>query len=658
MKFSIERAAHGVLALTAAAAAGSAAAQSEMVDLLSAKQEATIGRLVSDLSSSSADRRQFALWSLDTTLAPSGGAGPMIGAELAVGRGLLPALDAIIGGSDSELAGDARRLRDLIGGHLNIADAGNAARLDAPVPNQRIDGVDGDTWYRLDLEPGREYTFESADCTVLNVVALEDDATRGIAGGVGTDGRFAFVPADGGAALIRASFDDCVGEVSLIHREPPVAMAAAPTRRSAVDASPGQRYLGRFSAGDAQWIRVDLSADVRYRFDLSPVGGIDTTLTVFEDDGSTQIAYDDDGGEGLGSRVDLVRQSSGVVYVQAAELGDSAGAFEFEIAEMRPPVELARPVRVGERIATNFSAGGEDWWLLEVRGGRQYEISTDPSDGVDTLLAVFDGSGSTMLAENDDYGVTLGSRVTHGATGNGRILIRVTEYDGAGGEYRLNVDEWDASELDATNVRFGRAHRGAVPAGEAEWWRIEPQGGGRYLIDVAPEDGIDTIITLYDETGANELDSDDDGGDDLGSRLEFTASSDAPLLLRVEELSGAPGAYTLRVDARERPADVALPIAPGRSVDAVLTYGGENWWRFDGEAGTTYVLEADPRGSVDTVMTLFEGENLVEVAENDDGGSDLGSRIEYTPQQNETFFVLIRDFDSDPGEYTMSLRVR
>jgi hypothetical protein len=71
-------------------------------------------------------------------------------------------------------------------------------------------------------------------------------------------------------------------------------------------------------AGDQDWAKFNASAGVNYTIQTGNLGAeCDTVLTLYDTDGTTQLAFNDDYAEGLDSRIDYVFSSAGTYYVKS-----------------------------------------------------------------------------------------------------------------------------------------------------------------------------------------------------------------------------------------------------------------------------------------------------------------------------------------------------
>jgi hypothetical protein len=77
--------------------------------------------------------------------------------------------------------------------------------------------------------------------------------------------------------------------------------------------------------GDADWVRFFGRAGKEYTVSTANLGiGLDTYMWLFDSDGTTILAYNDDGGNGVASRIDFFPAADGYYYVQVKNAGDLA----------------------------------------------------------------------------------------------------------------------------------------------------------------------------------------------------------------------------------------------------------------------------------------------------------------------------------------------
>jgi hypothetical protein len=93
----------------------------------------------------------------------------------------------------------------------------------------------------------------------------------------------------------------------------------------------GAVFDAEITPGDEDWFEIDALAEECMIFETHETPGqvtVDTKLYIFADDCITQLAFDDDGGAGLYSRIQYIFPADGVYYVQVIGYsGTSAGFY-------------------------------------------------------------------------------------------------------------------------------------------------------------------------------------------------------------------------------------------------------------------------------------------------------------------------------------------
>ncbi|MCS6889657.1 MAG: M4 family metallopeptidase, partial [Chloroflexus sp.] len=345
----------------------------------------------------------------------------------------------------------------------------------------------------------------------------------------------------------------------------------------------------------------------------------------------------------------------------------------------------------GSAQSHNFHvAGDQDWVTFNAVSGNTYIIQTSGlQSNADTVLALFGNNGALLLAQNDDYGGTLASRINWLATTSGPLHVRVTNFGGRGGAntgYNLTVTydpsptSPDAYEPDNTlgtakpiTVGGTAQRHNFHAAGDHDWVRFSAIAGSSYVIETFNLGAAsDTVLELYDGSG-NRLAYNDDYGGTLASRIQWYAPSAANLFARVRHYSstayGAATAYDLRVAVVPTPTgdnyepDNSLSAARPITVNgAAQTHtfhiaGDQDWVYFDAAINTAYVIETfNLAAGNDTVLELYNSGGTL-LAYNDDY-SGLASRIGYTASSAQRLFVKVRHYSSTAGHSTLRYELR
>ena len=187
----------------------------------------------------------------------------------------------------------------------------------------------------------------------------------------------------------------------------------------------------------------------------------DTVLKLYDADGQTLLAEDDDDGPGWASRIEWTSRATGVYYVQVSEYFGRAGQdtdYTLRLESVTPtcsadgyepddgPTMAATLPVDGPAQEHSFCPEGDvsDWASFQAVQGQVYTIEThDLELGCDTALELFDRDGGTSLAaDTDSGGEPRASRIKWTSPANGQYFVRVREQQGRTGEgtgYKLSI---------------------------------------------------------------------------------------------------------------------------------------------------------------------------------------------------------------------------
>lgn len=200
----------------------------------------------------------------------------------------------------------------------------------------------------------------------------------------------------------------------------------------------------------------------------------------------------------------------------------------------------------------------------------------------------------------------------------------------------------------------GTVNGSIASAGEVDEYTFDVTAFGRITIETSGNS--DTVMTLSGPNSpTNQLAFDDDGGANLNSRIVRNLSS-GNYVVRVGLWSAnATGNYAIGVSSAAGPAITEL-IVGDPAMDAAISAGSESdMYRFQAQSQGNYVIETT--GPTDTFLTLFGPNSQTnQIAENDDGGFNLNSRISSQLDGGE-YFVRVRHFWVDgTGPYKVRVQ--
>ena len=157
----------------------------------------------------------------------------------------------------------------------------------------------------------------------------------------------------------------------------------------------------------------------------------DSFLRLFRADGEELIA-NDDGGEHLNSRINLLIPESGTYRLQAASVGDGGGGpYQLQLLQRQVP-----EITVGARKTAKLGPGARDLWGFAGRRGQSVFVSVRSSQ-LDAVVEVLAPSGAS-LGRDDDGGVGSDCLLAVELPEDGRYTVLVTSKVGEG-EYQLRL---------------------------------------------------------------------------------------------------------------------------------------------------------------------------------------------------------------------------
>ena len=444
-------------------------------------------------------------------------------------------------------------------------------------------------------------------------------------------------------------------------------------------------------AGDVDFFLFEARRGESYRIDVEPWTLADPFVVLYDED-AVWLADNDDYGDSLASRVDWVAPRSGFYYIEVSSVGfDDVGAYTVTVVDddyddydgyddHADWLDGATWVFVGDVVdgAVDY-AGDVDFFLFEARRGESYRIDVEPWTLADPFVVLYD-EDAVWLADNDDYGDSLASRVDWVAPRSGFYYIEVSSvgFDDVGA-YTVTVVDDDYDDYDgyddhadwldgATWVFVGDVVDGAVDyAGDVDFFLFEARRGESYRIDVEPWTLADPFVVLYDEDAVWLADN-DDYGDSLASRVDWVAPRSGFYYIEVSSVGfDDVGAYTVTVvdddyddydgyDDHADWLDGATWVFVGDVVDGAVDYAGDvDFFSFEARRGESYRIDVEPWTLADPFVVLYD-EDAVWLADNDDYGDSLASRVDWVAPRSGFYYIEVFSvgFD-DVGAYTVTV---
>ena len=332
----------------------------------------------------------------------------------------------------------------------------------------------------------------------------------------------------------------------------------------------------------------------------------------------------------------------------------------------------------------------EDYFLFSPFPNTRYRITADSS--LDTQLGLFSMPDLSRVAQDDDGGPGLNPEIVldTGSTPEA-FLIEVDVFGfgepgdfpfSEGASYTLQIE--DLGQISAppplgTDVTGGvPSTGGGIVPGEPVLDQldffadvdsfslfVEAGTGYRAFLDGTGAAGgsIDApFLRLLEQTGAEIAVSEDFTG--RTTRIDFVAPFTGFVSLEVTDRIGDVGGYALTVEETARPvlsgsdrvgntfSTAAIAEAYEPAFERIESGDDFDLYQVALKGGDRYRADLIGLDGLDPTLSLINSSGR-EVAFSDDFGSSLDSRIDFTPLEDDFFFLRVGGFGNSTGNYDL-----
>ncbi|MEW5913506.1 MAG: S8 family serine peptidase, partial [Thermodesulfobacteriota bacterium] len=319
--------------------------------------------------------------------------------------------------------------------------------------------------------------------------------------------------------------------------------------------------------------------------------------------------------------------------------------------------------------------GDRDWYRVDLEAGPTYQFSVQgASSGQGTLsdpyLRVYDASGS-ILAFDDNSGSGTDAQKDFWTLSASTYFVEASAAGGSTtGTYKFSAslyDDYQGSELSPASVASGSSVNGNIEhAGDHDWFRVEVNAGITYGVSLAGTGGgggtlADPYLSLRDASG-QVVASDNNSGDGQDSQLIWQATTGGTYFLDASGNADSTGTYLLSFSKDDVAATTSTNgrLANGAPVAGEIEkIGDRDWYRTSLNRGATYSFDLEgaytAKGTLqDPYFRLYDGNGQF-VTYDDDGGTNLNSRLVYTSPTSDYFYAGAGAYaDGGVGTYTLT----
>jgi len=597
-------------------------------------------------------------------------------------------------------------------------NAGNDVHTRAVLqPGQDVNGsleYGGDTdWFRLSVRPGQIYHISldgvGTDATKLgdpllilhaadgSEISRNDDAPapegqNGEDAPQNLNSRLDYIATQRADVFVEARGygDDATGNYKLRADSAPLPPDDfTNTRNTRGRVAVGGNVHGNIDyGGDVDWFKVSLTGGQTYRFLLNGDGAHalgDPVLRLLGSDGTTELASDDDSGEGLNSYLEFTAPRTGDYFLEAHSFDETAsGGYVLSAAAGDIPDNVNTDAVLSadgdDRTGTLSPAGDKDWYKIDLKAGQSIRVALNAgaSNALADPLLILHGPDGAELARDDDSGDGLNSWLEFTAPSAGSYFLEARGFsDDATGDYDITVTpgEIPGQADGAEALSVGSEGRTSIisPNDDSDWFSVDIVEGRPYRFNVqstpssdTAHDGLgDPMLTIYDSDG-HAVATDNDGGTGKNSYLYFASPTGGTYYAAVSSFNHASsGRYTVSVQDTDVPGntstDETLKVDAAGASDArfsrIEIAGDLDMYRVDLVANVHYVITVSGDGDsplTDPLLTVLNS-NGESVATDDDSGPGLDSRLVFTPTTTDTFYIQASGVGGSTGGYKVAI---
>ncbi len=332
----------------------------------------------------------------------------------------------------------------------------------------------------------------------------------------------------------------------------------------------------------------------------------------------------------------------------------------------------------GTRSGNIETIGDSDWFKISLLAGYSYAFDLkgqDTANGThpDPALSLMNASGS-LLTSDDDSGVGYNALITWTTTYSGVYYLAADAYYDETGTYLLSAssDDYAGTIASTAMVTVGGTRTGNIETGgDHDWFKINLIAGQKYRFEARGADTAngtleDPYLSLRNSTGVI-LSFDDDSGDGLNSRLEWSAAYTGVYFLDANAYQYSKGTYQLSAtqlidDYSANTATTGAVAVGGSRSGNIETADDIDWFKIGLSTGFIYTiqLKGAPSGSGTLTDPYFDGiydasGHYLDGTSNDDFGSGRESKVTFTPSATGNYYLSAAAYGSLTGSYTLSV---
>ena len=320
--------------------------------------------------------------------------------------------------------------------------------------------------------------------------------------------------------------------------------------------------------------------------------------------------------------------------------------------------QTPRELQFGNSVSGYLQEGEEIWF--SVRSFEVGFISVETSGDIDTYLEAY-SSSRDFINEDDDSGEGNNAKVEIVGEAGKTYLFKLRGYDeDVSGPFNIRAQFRTIPQ--PVELRFGTSRPENLRAGEEQWYSVRSSETGFVIVETTGD--LDTYLHVYDSSYSH-MAEDDDGGENFNARLEIFAEAGKTYHFRLrgydEEVSGA---FRIWASFEPMPPDTerntdrsrAVSIRLGEPYYGYLRSDSESRWYVFEMTRSGFALNIQTRGSLDTVITLYDNQGNY-LAEDDDSGENQNALVSIRPSLGNVY-IEVKEYSGLQGRFTLHAELR
>lgn len=322
---------------------------------------------------------------------------------------------------------------------------------------------------------------------------------------------------------------------------------------------------------------------------------LDPILELYDPSGNLVATNDDidTAGGNYNSRITYTVTTAGDHTAVVSSYGSSTGTYNIRLVFGASSGQTTttntqtqpQPTGAGQSFTGSISdAAPAQNFTVSLNEGERFLITAQATSGdLDTLLNILDSSGQ-LLGSNDDIDTAGGnydSQIDFVAPASGQYTVQVTRYSGysSSGNFTLTLEPL-APVSPPTTTAEGEQYTGSISnvTSTASFEVSFLEGESAFITAVASSGNLDTVLTIYDQSGRVLAQNDDFNPQaSLNSAVSFTAPSAGVYIVEVSRYQGpagtSSGTFTLTITRGTTSAPPGIEPEIGDPQIGVITPG-------------------------------------------------------------------------------------